>query len=230
MTKLYRIITSIWLTLTIVFSIGVGNAYATGVYDMPIVRAGEPVWVVDEADTLSRATEAKLDDMFDKLAQATGTELRVITLRRLDYGATIDSFTDEVFEKWYPTPEEQENQVLLTLDTLTNRSGIHVAESLQSLLTPEIIESVSKETIGFALKNQQYNQAIVDAGDRMIAILSGQEDPGPPEIQELNIEGTFSTAEETDDGIATIWIVLLVLLATVIPMVTYFWYVGFPGS
>ncbi|AFZ47157.1 protein of unknown function DUF477 [Cyanobacterium stanieri PCC 7202] len=230
MAKLYRIITSLWLTLTIVFSLGISNANATGVYDMPMVSAGEAVWVVDEADTLSRATEAKLDGMFDQLAHSTGTEVRVITLRRLDYGATIDSFTDDVFQKWYPTPEEQENQVLLTLDTLTNRSGLRIGASLQNLLTPDIAESVVKETVGYALKNQQYNQAIVDAGDRMIAVLSGQEDPGPPEIQELNIEGTFSTAEETDDGIATIWVVLLVILATVIPMVTYFWYVGFPGS
>ena len=78
--------------------------------------------------------------------------MRVITLRRLDYGATIDSFTDDVFEKWYPSPEEQENQVLLTLDTLTNRSGLRVGESVQNLLTPDIIESVGKETIGYALK------------------------------------------------------------------------------
>jgi uncharacterized protein len=64
----------------------------------------------------------------------------------------------------------------------------------------------------------------------MVAVLSGLEDPGPPEVKELNIEGTFTTAEETDDRSATIWTIVLLVLATVIPMVTYFWYVGFPGN
>ncbi|MFN9317428.1 MAG: YgcG family protein, partial [Microcystis sp.] len=42
-----------------------------------------------------------------------------------------------------------------------------------------------------------------------------------------NIESTFTTAEETDDKNATIWVIVLLVLATVIPMVTYFWYAGF---
>ena len=64
----------------------------------------------------------------------------------------------------------------------------------------------------------------------MVAVLSGLEDPGPPAVKELNIEGTFTTAEDTDDRSAAIWTIVLLILATVIPMVTYFWYVGFPGS
>ena len=230
MERLYRIITSLWLTLTIVFSLGVNNANATGVYDIPIVNAGEQVWIVDQADTLSRATEVKLDGMLENLASSTGNEVRMLTIRRLDYDLTIDSFADEVFTKWYPSPEEQTNQALLVMDTLTNRTALRAGENLQSLLTPEIAQSVLKETMVVPLKNLQYNQAFVDAGDRMIAVLSGQEDPGPPVVQELNIEGTFSTAEETDDGIATVWVVVLVALATLIPMLTYFWYVGFPGN
>jgi len=230
MGRLYRIITSLWLTLTIVFSLGIGSANATGIYDIPTVNAGESVWVIDDAQTLSRATEIKLDGMLEDLAKSTGNEIRMLSIRRLDYNLTIDSFADQVFDQWYSTPEEQANQALLVIDTLTNRTALRAGEALKNLLTPEIAESIVKETVFVPLKNLQYNQAFVDAADRMVAVLSGQEDPGPPVVQELNIEGTFSTAEETDDGIATIWVVILLLLATLIPMVTYFWYVGFPGN
>jgi len=230
MGRLYRIIMSLWLTLTIVFSLGIGSANATGIYDIPTVNAGEPVWVIDDAETLSRATEIKLDGMLEDLAKSTGNEVRMLSIRRLDYDLTIDSFADQVFDQWYPTPEEQANQALLVMDTLTNRTALRAGEALNSLLTPEIAESIVKETVFMPLKNLQYNQAFVDAADRMVAVLSGEEDPGPPVVQELNIEGTFSSAEETDDGIATIWVVILLLLATLIPMVTYFWYVGFPGN
>ncbi len=230
MGRLYRIITSLWLTLTIVFSLGIGSANATGIYDIPTVNAGEQVWVIDDAETLSRATEIKLDGMLEDLAKSTGNEVRMLSIRRLDYDLTIDSFADQVFEQWYPTSEEQANQALLVMDTLTNRTALRAGEALKNLLTPEIAESIVKETVFMPLKNLQYNQAFVDAADRMVAVLSGEEDPGPPVVQELNIEGTFSSAEETDDGIATIWVVILLLLATLIPMVTYFWYVGFPGN
>ncbi|MBF2057170.1 MAG: TPM domain-containing protein [Cyanobacterium sp. T60_A2020_053] len=230
MEKLFRLITSSFWALTLVFSLGVTGAGATGIYDIPVVGAGEDVWVVDEADTLSRATELKLESSLRDIAEKTGNELRILTIRRLDYGATIDSFADEVFSTWYEAPSTQANQALLVLDTLTNRSALRTGETLQTLINPEINESIIKETIGFPLKDQLYNQALVDASARLSAILAGQEDPGPPVAEELNIDSTFSSAEETDDGIATIWVVVIVALATIIPMVTYFWYVGFPGS
>lgn len=230
MEKLFRLIISSFWVLTLVFCVGVTGAGATGIYDIPVVGAGEDVWVVDEADTLSRATELKLESNLRNIADQTGHELRMLTIRRLDYGATIDSFADEVFSAWYEAPSTQANQALLVLDTLTNRSALRTGENLQTLITAEINESLIKETIGFPLKDQLYNQALVDASARLSAILAGEEDPGPPVAEQLNIESTFSSAEETDDGIATIWVVVIVALATIIPMVTYFWYVGFPGN
>ncbi|HEY9837120.1 MAG TPA: hypothetical protein V6D27_09510, partial [Vampirovibrionales bacterium] len=72
-----------------------------------------------------------------------------------------------------------------------------------------------------------YNQALTDVSDRMIAVLSGQPDPGPPIIDtSLNIERTFATAEETDSGNATMVVIVLLVLATVIPMATYYFYQG----
>jgi uncharacterized protein len=118
----------------------------------------------------------------------------------------------------------------LVLDTLTNRTAIQTGTEATNLLSNDISESVVKETLVEPLRNLQYNQALFDASDRIVAVLSGLEDPGPPEIQEASIEGTFTTAEETDDRSAAIWTIVLVILATVIPMATYFWYVGFPGN
>ena len=75
----------------------------------------------------------------------------------------------------------------------------------------------------------KYNQALIEAEKRLTAVLSGQTDPGPPLVQDISLEGTFATAEETDDKSATIWVVVLLALATLIPMVTYFLYMGLPG-
>lgn len=206
-------------------------AYATGVYDLPELSAGETTWVIDQADAISRVTEGTLSGALQKLAQETGNEVRMVAIRRLDYGETIDSFTEELFTNWFPTSQEQANQTLIAIDTLTNRVGLRRGEQLATPLNDEIVNSIKAESIGIPLrKGSKYNEAFLEASNRLVAILSGQPDPGPPIAQDtLNIESTYASAEETDDRSATVWVIVLLLLATVIPMVTYFWYVGFPG-
>ncbi|MBL1210691.1 photosystem II repair protein Psb32 [Geminocystis sp. GBBB08] len=230
MRKIKAIITSFVLSFLILLNLGINSASATGVYDLPVINSGEDVWVWDNADVISKTTEGELTNQLRDLAKNTGNETRIVVINRLDYDQTIDSLTNELFSTWYPTPEAQNNQTLFVLDTLTNRIALRSGEGLTSLLTPTISESILKETATIPLKNLQYNQALTDVSDRLVAVLSGKEDPGPPQVKELNIDGTFATSEETDDRSATIWMIVLLALATLIPMVTYFWYVGFPGN
>ena len=218
------------LSLLLVTGLVAAPASATGVYDLPNLSAGS-TWVVDQADVISLASEGKLSNALKKLAEQTGNEVKMVAIRRLDYGETIDTFADKLFAKWFPTPDEQANQTLLVIDTLTNNSAIRTGEAIKKIVTDEIAESVASETVQVPLREgSKYNQAFLDASDRLVAVLSGQPDPGPPVVKEVNIEGTFTTAEETNDRSATIWVIGFLIVATVIPMVTYFWYVGFPGS
>ncbi len=202
-------------------------ASATGVYQMPSLAAGDRTRVLDEAEVLSRTTEGKISNALNNLAQDTGNGVIFVTIRRLDYGETIDSFTDGLFQKWFPTAEAQANQTLLVMDTLTSNTAIRTGDKVKSILADEIADSVASETVLVPLRNgaAKYNQAFADASDRLVAILSGQPDPGAPQIVDnIQVEGTFTKAEETDQGNATIWVVGLLIAATVIPMATYFWY------
>jgi uncharacterized protein len=218
--------------LSFILSLGlmVAPANATGVYDLPPLSAGSSTWVLDMADAISRTNEGKLSGDLKQLAQKTGNEVRMVAIRRLDFDETIDSFADKLFTSWFPTPEEQANQTLLVMDTLTNSTAIRTGEAVKQIMPENIAQSVSSETAAIPLREgSKYNQAFLDASDRLVAVLSGQPDPGPPSEQEINIESTFASAEETDDRSATIWVIVLLVLATAIPMATYFWYVGLPG-
>lgn len=230
MSKIKHLFASFFLSVLLLFNVAINNVFATGVYDLPVISAGEDVWVYDDADAISRTTEGKLTAMLQDLAKNTGNEVRMVVINRLDYGQTIDSLATELFQTWYPTPESAKNQTLVVVDTLSNKGAIVSGEGVTDLLTPDISESVVKETLPYFLKDLQYNQGLISSGERLVAVLSGKEDPGAPKIEEMNIEGTFTTAEETDARSATIWTIALLILATVIPMVTYFWYVGFPGN
>lgn len=204
-------------------------ALATGVYEMPVLSAGDRTWVFDKGDVLSRSSESNISSVLDNLENKTGTQVRFVTIHRLDYGETTATFTDQLFQQWFPTKEDQTNQILLVLDTVTNSAAIRTGEGVKSLLTDEIAQSVAGETVQVPLREgNKYNEAFTAASTRLATVLSGEPDPGAPQVVDnIQVEGTFKKAEETDQGNATVVVVVLLVLATVIPMVTYFWYQGF---
>ncbi|MEM1369306.1 MAG: TPM domain-containing protein [Cyanobacteria bacterium P01_H01_bin.15] len=206
-------------------------AHATGVFDLPVVGAGSQTWIVDSADVISRTNENRLNKELQQLAEDSGYELRMVVLRRLEFDATIDSFADELFATWYPSTDEQANQALLVIDTLTNNATFRAGDEASTFVTPAIAESLVEGTVGASLrKGSRYNEALLAVAQRLVPVLSGETDPGPPEEQvALNVESTFTEAEDTDQGSATRWVVVLLVLATVIPMATYFVYVQGPG-
>ncbi|MBD2385467.1 photosystem II repair protein Psb32 [Cylindrospermum sp. FACHB-282] len=228
-TYLIRLIVPL-VTMMITASLFVPPTLATGVYQIPNFAAD--TWVLDQGEVISRLNEGQISSAFEDLGKQTGNEVRIVTIRRLDYGETPESFTKGLFEKWFPTKEAQANQTLLVIDTVTNGTAIISGDQVKSVLTDAIAESVASETLSAPLRNgNKYNQAFLDASDRLVAVLSGKPDPGPPQIvQKIQVEGTFKKAEDTDQGNATAWVVGLLIAATVIPMATYYIYLAIQPS
>ena len=218
----------VWPIFVIIFlsQWSIAPAHATSLYELPDFAANTPV-VIDESEVLSRITESTLTTQLTDLANQTGKSVHIVTVRRLDYEETIASFTEKLFQRWFPTAEEQANQVLLTIDTLTNNIGIRTGAAIKPLMSDDIATSVAQETVLMPLKQgERYNQAFIDAGDRLSAVLSGQPDPGPPaRVDNVQVEGNFATPEETKQSNAIPWVIGLLIAATVIPMATYYLYV-----
>lgn len=208
-------------------------ALATSLYSMPQVLK-ENTWVVDEATQISRLNEGKIESALRKLASDTGNEVRFVTIHRLDYGETVQGFADQLLEQWFPTAEARSNQVLIVLDDVTNNIGISIGDDAKALLNDEIAESVVGETMKVPLlKGNQYNQSLLSGTERLVAVLSGEPDPGPPEAYDdtVDVDRTFATAEETEAsrGSSTTVVIVLLIAATVIPMATYYWYISVGG-
>jgi len=230
--ELQKYFTGLFLTLSLVIlgTIDSAPAFATGVYEIPSLSSlSADSWVLDRSEVLSRLNEGTINSKLANLAQNTGQEVHFVTIHRLDYGETIDSFTTQLFEKWFPTPEDQANQVLLVLDTVTNTTAIATGAEVETVMAKDIAESVAQETVIVPIQNgNKYNQAFLDASDRIVAVLSGGEDPGAPVIVETaRADSTFKSAAETDVKNSTIWVIALLIAATVIPMATYYFYQGF---
>ncbi len=199
-------------------------AIATSLYEIPDLP--ENTWVLDQAEILSRTTEGKLSTAFSDLAAQSGLETRIVTIHRLDYEETIQGFTDKLFKRWFPAAADQANQTLLVIDNVTNNVGIRTGDQVKSVMADAIATSVAQESVLIPLKEgNKYNQAFLGVGDRLVAVLSGQADPGPPEVKDtVMVEGTFATPEKTKESNATVWVVGFLVAATIIPMATYYFY------
>ncbi|ERN42778.1 beta-propeller domains of methanol dehydrogenase type [Rubidibacter lacunae KORDI 51-2] len=201
-------------------------AGATSAAQIPDISRDATTWVADEAEALSRINEVRLGRRLQALADSTGTEVKVVVFRRLNYDVTIDDFADDLFERWYPTAALQANKVLLVMDTITNNAALRKGEGVTPL-TDDLVQSLIADSIGVPIRaGNKYNEAFLGTTARLAAVLSGQADPGPPEDNiDIQVEGTFTAAEDTDTRTSTVWVVVLLVVATIVPMATYFAYV-----
>ncbi|PSO47602.1 MAG: beta-propeller domain-containing protein, methanol dehydrogenase [Cyanobacteria bacterium SW_9_44_58] len=200
---------------------------ATSPSDVPDIGEDNTSWVVDQAEVISPINEGKLNDVLKDVADTTGAEMKFVVIRRLNYGETVDSFADNLFKQWYPNPEQRQDKVLLVFDTITNNVALRVGEQLKDRLSEDIAQSVIQDTIGVPIReDNKYNEAFLNASNRLGTVLAGEPDPGPPQVQDdIQVESTFTKAEETDTENSTVWVVGLLVVATIIPMATYFAYV-----
>jgi len=113
--------------------------------------------------------------------------------------------------------DAQANQTLLVIDS-QQRHRNHTGDKVKSLMPDDIAQSIVSETILVPLrKGDKYNQAFLDASDRLVALLSGKPDPGPPQIAEIvKTEGTFKEPKKPTLAML-LWVIGLLLAATIIP-------------
>ena len=77
-------------------------ALATVVEDIPNLSASQSTWLADKAELLSVVTERSVNKTLKQISRQTGTDVRVITIRGLNYGETPESFANALFEQWFP--------------------------------------------------------------------------------------------------------------------------------
>ncbi len=197
---------------------------ALGLEDVPEFLSGGRNWVMDISGVLSRDTEGRLNRLLDDLERATGQAVRVVTARRLDYGETPDSLVSELFTQWFEKPTDQAHQTVLLLDTRSRGAAIQAGEDVQPLLPTDLIESITEETMGSQLRQGNLNQALLDGVSRLSTVLSGQADPGPPQMAQLPQAESSSTFPKASQGEAAQLVVWLLAASVIIPMATYFAY------
>ena len=195
------------------------EALATGVQDFPsLLPSG---LVVDTADLLSRAASTDLEKRLEALSN-DHVEARLLTLRRLDYGLSLDTLGQQLVAQWGASNPDS-NLLLLLIESQNNSAAVVASADLLSQLPESLLSSTAISTMGLPLREgARYRQAGLDALDRLDTVLQGGEDPGPPQLLErLPIETNIPTKEETASSNALVWVLVLLVVGTLVPMITW---------
>jgi len=85
------------------------------------------------------------------------------------------------------------------------------------------LKSTARTTIAMPLRSgDRYRQAVVDGLERISTVLRGGEDPGEPVVQEAPvIASNVPSQEETASSNAFTWVVVLLVVGSVVPMLTW---------
>jgi len=192
-------------------------AYAVGVEDYPLLPSTEKV--SDGADVLSRAAIAELQRRLEVFSDAR-VDARVVTLRRLDYGLSLQELADQLLERWQ---SEDNAELLVLIETGTNSVSIQASSEVRSLLPEELLLSTAETTMAYPLRDGgRYRQALIDGIDRLGVVLAGGDDPGPPVVVEpALIVSNIPSAEETANSNGFSWVIVLLVVGTLVPMATW---------
>jgi uncharacterized protein len=194
-------------------------ALATGLADFPAQRPSSHV--LDSADVLSRAASGDVNQRLELFSEL-GVDARLVTLRRLDYGVSLETLGEELLQQWQDEAS-RDGLLLLLIEAQNNSAAVVASSALLEQLPSTLLSSTAISTMGLPLREgSRYRQASLDALSRLEVVLNGGEDPGPPQLVErMPVETNIPTKEETESSNAFLWVVVLLVVGTLVPMITW---------
>lgn len=205
------------LTLVSLWPVGPALAASASTYGDTLPQER----LIDPAGVFSRAAAGDVSKALDDLA-ADHVDARLITVERLDYGITLNQLGQQLLERWESQAVDR-NLLLLLIDAQTNGAAIVASPDLNGELDPGLLRSTARTTMALPLRDgARYRQASLDGIARLRTVLEEGADPGEPVTAEVVRPGTnVPTKEETQSSNAFTWVVVLLVVGTIVPMVTW---------
>lgn len=178
--------------------------------------------VIDESGSLTKSSINFIEKSLSNLKEAGSGDIYFVSIRSLPFEQTPREYAKELFDKW----GLDQKDIVVVLANKIAKAGIFYGTQVNSL-SEKTVKSIGEETYSFKAKEEQYGSAAIDVNNRLVSILSNKGDPGPPQISRDNDSSNFKTAKKTEEQrskyIAII--VILLVIAFVVPMFQFFWYV-----
>jgi len=215
------------LLLPLLLLFGPAAGLAVSLKNLPAVPPASPV--LDSADVLSRAARLDIEKELESF-RADHVDARLVTVNRLDYGLALDTLATQLVQAWSPSdssdagpPGGSDSLLLLLIDSQNKAAAVAASPALQSQLPEALLRSTARTTISGQLRQgDRYRQAAIDGLERLAVVLRGGDDPGEPAVAEESVVvSNVPSREETAESNAFTWVVVLLIVGSVVPMLTW---------
>jgi uncharacterized protein len=180
-----------------------------------------PEHVLDQADVLSRAAIAEIGRQLSTF-QDDRIDARLITVKQLDYGLSLDQLGDQLLERW-SEPASPASLLLFLIDSQTNATAVVASPALHGQLSADLLRSTARTTMALPIRDgARFRQASIDGIGRVLTVVQGADDPGEPATpEEVAVVSNVPTREQTEASNAFTWVVVLLVVGTIVPMLTW---------
>jgi uncharacterized protein len=195
------------------------SALALSAADFPSTAPQERV--VDSAGVLSRAASTEVARQLERF-QAERVDARLVTVSQLDYGLGLADLGEQLVERWRD-PATGSGQLLFLIDSQTNSAAVVSSPDLSGRLSSALLRSTGRSTMALPIRDgARYRQASLDGINRLLTVLQGAEDPGEPVVATVvAAPSNVPSREETAASNAFTWVVVLLVVGTIVPMLTW---------
>lgn len=209
------------LSLLLLLSIAVSPVLALGVSDLPALPPSDPV--LDHSAVLSRSAQAEISRRLQSF-DGDRIDARLVTVDHLDYGLGLEQLARQLQQRWSSDrPEGSRPLLLMVIDTQNSAVALVADPLITGQVPDEVLASTARGTVAPLLRDGgRYRQAVLSGLDRLAVVLRGGDDPGEPEEAQVVVAPTnVPTQEETAASHAFTWVVVLLVVGSVVPMLTW---------
>lgn len=177
----------------------------------------------DEASIVPKSSASLFSKAASNIEKSQSLHLHFAMVRSLPYAETPDEYAAQLAADW----ALGDSDILFVASPKLARAGVFVGAKAADRLTPEIAESIANETYAVQAGDERYGQAVLEVSNRLIPVLAGEQDPGPPDLSAREVVQTYKTKSETSkerNKYVTVVVVILVV-SVIAPLLQTYWYV-----
>jgi len=143
-------------------------------------------YVTDNAHVLDAARASALNEKLAQFERDTSNQVLVFVDRKLPADTTIEQMGSEAMHQWGVGQKGKDNGAVLFLFIDDRKMRIEVGYGLEGVLTDAKSREITSTIIKPFLKTNDYNGAVEQGADAMLAVARGEK-----------LKGTGKTAHET---------------------------------
>lgn len=179
--------------------------------------------IFDETGLINKPSISLIQSSASAIQRNSKVSVHFVFVRSISFEDSLSSFAEDIAQSW----NLSDHEILFAASPKLARAGIWLSDDLKSTIDEQTATSIAEETFAEKASTERYGAAWLDVCNRLIPILAGEQDPGPPVLKQTEVVQNFKTKQETKQGRDKyVKVVGAVLLISIIaPLLQTYWYV-----